>query len=93
MQMHNIVVRPSDDVDFFTNEPDPEKFDRAAAAAVSAWEAAGLIVEHDKRTPTFARYYLSNGTRQMRAELCHDWRADRSSPGTWCTTSSCDSSM
>lgn len=76
VQMHNIVVRPSDDVDFFTDEPDPEKFDRAASAAVSAWEAAGLIVEYDKRTPTFARYYVSNSTQQMRAELCHDWRAD-----------------
>lgn len=36
VQMHNIVVRPSDDVDFFTDEPDPENFDWAASAAVSA---------------------------------------------------------
>lgn len=80
VQLHNIVARPSDDTDFFTDEPDPEKFEQAASSAVSAWEAAGLTVEHESRMPTFARFHVSNSTQRMRAELCHDWRGPAGPP-------------
>ncbi len=76
MQLHGIVQRPSDDVDLFTNQPDPDKFHRAVLLAISAWEADGISVHLETELGTFARLVVSDGSQEMKVELCHDWRAD-----------------
>lgn len=53
--------RFSDDLDFFTHTEAVSDADRAV---VSAFEAAGLRVAHDRSSPTFRRYSL-NDTLQV----------------------------
>lgn len=76
LQLHGIIERPSDDVDLFTNEPDPEKFDEAVSKAVSAWSAAGLDVKIETKSETFARFTVSTGRESVRADMSHDPRTD-----------------
>lgn len=53
--------RYSDDLDFFTHTDEVSDADRVV---VSAFEGAGLLVAHDRSSPTFRRYTL-NGTLQV----------------------------
>ena len=76
VQAHGIVDRPSEDIDLFTNEPDPAKFARAVDEARAAWLADGLTVDIVQSADTFARFTVSDGTRTMRVDMSHDWRAD-----------------
>jgi hypothetical protein len=76
VQWHGIVRRPSDDVDLFTDEPDPDKFHRAVCLALAAWRSDGLSVELEKESGVFARLWVSGGSQKMKVELCYDWRED-----------------
>lgn len=76
IQLHALVVRPSNDIDLFTNEPDEGKFRRAANEAVEAWITDGISVETAKLSGTFARYILSDEYASMKAELLYDPREE-----------------
>lgn len=76
VQLHGLRRRPSDDVDLFTDEPDPVKFSEAVRRAVAAWEAEGMSVTVVKQAGTFARFYVASGHTEMKVEMSHDWRAD-----------------
>lgn len=76
VQVHGIVERPSEDIDLFTDQPEPEKFRKAASEAAAAWRSDGLAVTPDAQSDTFARFYISDGRQQMKAELCYDWRSE-----------------
>lgn len=75
VQAHGIVRRLSDDVDLFTDQPDVAKFQRATEEATAAWENDGIAATLDHQSGTFARFYLSDGSQRMKAELSHDWRS------------------
>jgi hypothetical protein len=55
LQAHNLVDRPSEDIDLFTNDWDPSGFSQAVAAASTAFEQAGCDVTVIRRAETFAR--------------------------------------
>ena len=76
VQLHGIVNRPSNDVDLFTDQPDEDKFRRAAAEAESAWRSDGLTVTYDLLSGSLARFEFSDGYGQMKAELSYDPRAE-----------------
>ncbi|MFT4041788.1 MAG: nucleotidyl transferase AbiEii/AbiGii toxin family protein [Gordonia sp. (in: high G+C Gram-positive bacteria)] len=73
---YGIIDRPSDDVDLFTDQPDPEKFEKAMIEAISAWEAEGFTTHLALHSGTFARFYVSDGHQEIKVELCHDWRSE-----------------
>lgn len=58
--------RFSDDLDFFTHSEEVGDADRAV---VSAFEAAGLHVTHDRSSPTFRRYRLNDA---LQVDLVRD---------------------
>jgi hypothetical protein len=58
VQAHGIVERPSEDVDLFTDQPEPDKFHKAASEAVAAWRSDGLEVDPDQQSDTFAVLYF-----------------------------------
>jgi Nucleotidyl transferase AbiEii toxin, Type IV TA system len=76
VQVHGIVERPSEDVDLFTDQPEPDKFHNAASEAVAAWRSDGLEVSPDQQSDTFARFYISDGSQRIEAELSYDWRSE-----------------
>lgn len=73
---YGIIDRPSDDVDLFTDEDDPAKFEKAMSEAVTAWEAEGFTTQLTVHSGTFARFYVSDGRQEIKVELCHDWRSE-----------------
>jgi hypothetical protein len=76
VQVHGIVERPSEDVDLFTDQPESDKFRKAASEAVAAWRSDGLEVSPDQQPDTFARFYVSDGRQRIKAELSYDWRSE-----------------
>ena len=64
--------RPSEDVDLFTNNPDPDDFAAAVQRLRSAYQANGLHVEDIRIRPNFADF-LGQGARRAttsRASTC-----------------------
>jgi len=77
VQLHGIVSRPSKDIDLFTDQPDEDKFRKAADEAVAAWTEDGIAVETELVSGTHARFILSDGYSKMKAELSYDPREER----------------
>lgn len=73
---YGIIDRPSDDVDLFTDQDDPAKFEKAMAEAVTAWEAEGFTTHLAGHSGTFARFHVSDGQQEIKVEMCHDWRSE-----------------
>ncbi|UFS57581.1 nucleotidyl transferase AbiEii/AbiGii toxin family protein [Subtercola endophyticus] len=72
---HGIVDRPTQDVDLFTNDPDPESFDEAVDGLVDTLGRSGLIVEQVRRAPRFAQLrIITNDHRSVDMDLAVDWR-------------------
>ena len=72
---HGIVDRPTQDVDLFTNDPDPESFDEAVDGLVGTLERSGLIVEQVRRAPRFAQLRIvTEDHRSVDMDLAVDWR-------------------
>ncbi|MDR1213358.1 MAG: nucleotidyl transferase AbiEii/AbiGii toxin family protein [Propionibacteriaceae bacterium] len=69
--------RPSNDVDMFTNLPDPGRFAVAVDRLMEAYTVAGLQVESDVRGPTFADLHVTDPVSGESAsvQLGLDWRA------------------
>jgi Nucleotidyl transferase AbiEii toxin, Type IV TA system len=57
---HGMGDRPSMDVDLFTNQAGPERFDEAVDRVQAAFRAAGLQVEDKNRAPLFADMCVSD---------------------------------
>jgi hypothetical protein len=76
VQVHGILVRPSEDVDLFTNRPSPDEFAKAVDSAIAAYETHGLVVEIQLRYETFARLFVTDTAGfASKVELGYDWRA------------------
>jgi hypothetical protein len=58
LQAHNLVDRPSEDIDLFTNDWDPDRFSEAVTAAATAFRQAGCDVTIVRQAETFARLRL-----------------------------------
>lgn len=77
VQAHGILERFSDDVDLFTDQSDPARFDTAVSAVRDAYQADGLTVEVVRSGATFARLLLTDEKgRQTKVEMGYDWRAE-----------------
>jgi hypothetical protein len=77
VQAHGILKRVSDDVDLFTNQSDPAKFDAAVDAVRDAYTSDGLTVEVVRSGSTFARLLVTDECgRQTKVEMGRDWRAE-----------------
>jgi len=77
VQAHGILKRISDDVDLFTDQSDPEKFDTAVSAVRDAYVSDGLAVEIVRSGNTFARLLVTDeDDRQTLVEMGYDWRGE-----------------
>nr|WP_233188979.1 nucleotidyl transferase AbiEii/AbiGii toxin family protein [Subtercola sp. Z020] len=67
--------RPTQDVDLFTNDPDPESFDDAVDGLVLELEIAGFSVEPVRRSPRFAQLRITTATgHSVDMDLAVNWR-------------------
>lgn len=66
---NGIGDRPSDDVDLFTNSPDPDRFGEAAARLRDALRAEGLDVVDLRVRPTFVDLQVSDPVAGVSSEL------------------------
>lgn len=77
VQAHGILNRVSDDVDLFTDQGDPRRFDAAVDAVRDAYTADGLSVEVMRAGSVFARLLVTDEAgRQTKVEMGYDWRAE-----------------
>lgn len=77
VQAHGILNRISDDVDLFTNQGDPQRFDAAVNAVRDAYTSDGLTVEVMRSGDSFARLLVTDEDgRQTKVEMGYDWRAE-----------------
>ncbi|RFA11145.1 hypothetical protein B7R54_07260 [Subtercola boreus] len=72
---HGFMNRPTQDVDLFTNDPDPESFESAVDGLVLEMEITGLSVENVRRAPRFAQLRITTTTgHSVDMDLAVDWR-------------------
>jgi hypothetical protein len=76
VQAAGLLERASEDVDLFTAWERRADFDAALNAIVAGYDAAGLSVEVQRRSETFARLSVSDGVHLSAVELAVDWRAN-----------------
>lgn len=77
VQAHGILNRVSDDVDLFTNQGDPQRFDAAVNAVRDTYASDGLTVEVMRSGDSFARLLVTDeDSRQTKVEMGYDWRAE-----------------
>ncbi len=75
LQAHDLVSRPSEDVDLFTDQWDTDRFAEAVQAATAAWEAEGMQVTVLRRADTFARMTVRHPSgSEVRVDLAADAR-------------------
>jgi len=76
VQAHGFLRRRSDDVDLFTNDPDPDAFSAALDATVVAYQDSGLKVSVQRSGDLFARLsVLDEDGNAAKVELGCDWRS------------------
>jgi hypothetical protein len=76
VQIHGLLRRRSDDVDLFTDRPDPAAFAQAVRTAITAYQDAGFRVDVEVSAEVFARLRLTDPSGQSaKVELACDWRA------------------
>ncbi|SHN35263.1 nucleotidyl transferase AbiEii/AbiGii toxin family protein [Actinacidiphila paucisporea] len=77
VQAHGILNRVSDDVDLFTDQGDPQRFDAAVNVVRDAYTADGLTVEVMRSGDSFARLLVTDEDgRETKVEMGYDWRAE-----------------
>ncbi len=78
LQAHHLVDRLSEDVDMFTNNQDPERFNQAVAAVAEAYRQQQLEVNIVRQADTFARLEVSDpATGQAGSvDLAGDYRKE-----------------
>jgi hypothetical protein len=76
VQAAGLLERASEDVDLFTAWERRADFDAALNAIIAGYDAAGLSVEVQRRSETFARLSVSDRVRVSAVELAADWRAN-----------------
>jgi hypothetical protein len=79
LNAHQVLERPTRDIDLFT--PDPDLLTTAAASAEQVLHASGLRVDRLRETPAFVSPLLVTDTDTGLAttvELAHDARIKRS---------------
>jgi hypothetical protein len=73
MIAHELVERPTQDVDLFT--PRPAEVEHIADALARALRAIGAEIDVDRRGPTFVRLLVTMGDqRRVAVEIAHDAR-------------------
>lgn len=72
---HGVIDRPTEDVDLFTTDQDPEQFDRAVDRVTTDLRGSGYQVEPTRRAALFARLRVgaADGV-QLDIDLGVDWR-------------------
>ncbi|RFA15617.1 hypothetical protein B7R22_06560 [Subtercola boreus] len=72
---HGFTNRHTQDVDLFTNDPDPESFDDAVDGLTLELELVGLNVESVRRAPRFSQLRVTTATgHSVDMDLAVDWR-------------------
>lgn len=66
---NGIGQRPSDDVDLFTNNPDPGRFGEAADKLRSALREDGLEVVDQRTRPTFVQLQVTDSAAGLSSEI------------------------
>ena len=79
LQVHGLSLRPTQDVDLFTDSHDPDQFHAAYEAILAALNAEGLRVETHVYQQGFARFLvIARETHEtVEVDLGIDWRADK----------------
>lgn len=72
---HGIGNRPSEDVDLFTNRTEPEKFDQALHAVITALESAQWTTTIMTSAVCFAQIVTTRGDQTVAVDLGVDYRA------------------
>lgn len=72
---HEISTRPTQDVDLFTDQSDPERFREGVDRMVVALEAQGAHVESLVSADTFSRLVVTVDGTEVLLELARDYRA------------------
>lgn len=72
---HGIGNRPSEDIDLFTNRTDPEKFDDAVRAVITALESEQWSIETVTSVVCFAQIVATRGDQSVAVDLGVDYRA------------------
>lgn len=78
VQAHQILSRPSEDVDLFTAWERRDDFTAAVDAVVNAYRTHGFLVEINQQFVTFARLAVTDPgppSRTTKVELAANWRA------------------
>ena len=78
LQAHHLVDRLSEDVDMFTNNQDPERFNQAVAAVAEAYPQQQLEVNIVRQADTYARLEVSDPAtgRAGSVDLAGDYRQE-----------------
>lgn len=73
---HGVGARPSDDIDLFTANTDPEAFAAAVDAVEGAFASAGWDVREHRRGPLYARLVVGiSPAERYELDLAVDYRA------------------
>lgn len=77
MVAHQLVARPTEDLDLFTNIGDTTAFDQAVVAITEACEQAGYTVTVRADQPQYKQLLVAGPTSStvVRIDLGYDWRA------------------
>lgn len=72
---HGVTDRPTEDVDLFTANLDPEAFERAVDRVVTDLRTAGYDVDEARRVPQFARLNVrTTAGLELDVDMGVDWR-------------------
>lgn len=72
---HGVTERPTEDVDLFTANLDPEAFERAVDRVQTDLRAAGYEVDEARRVPQFARLNVRTADGlELDVDMGVDWR-------------------
>lgn len=72
---HGIGVRPSEDIDLFTNRTDADSFDRAVSVVTAELGAQGWVTDTVTAAKCFAQIVASRGDQSVAIDMGVDFRA------------------
>lgn len=73
---HGIVDRVTQDVDLFTDDPDPDTFAAAVGDLLGRLRAEGMVVDEVRRAPQYVQLHVTGpGGGTVEVDLGVDWRA------------------
>ncbi|MDO5084220.1 MAG: nucleotidyl transferase AbiEii/AbiGii toxin family protein [Arachnia propionica] len=75
IRAHGLTERPTEDVDLFTSNPEPETFDNAVDQVMRDLRQAGCVVEVERRAAGFTRLQLRTPDGvDLDLDMGIDWR-------------------